>query len=423
MAHRLRRSSFSGGFTLLLMLAALVGCSEDESTTTGPSGDLPPISDSDGELTIVRNEPGDFPAGAFRFEEAVPAPPSDTWILRDRSTGSLLTADGWAFEGDLAEAGVRLPQLAKMSAFWFAWSIFLPGSEIWGVEDDVREAAIESEENCLVPCQQIRRVLPRDAIPSLPNTGPPEGAPRFTVRGAADASYLRAGDKVIGLFDGTEARAYPHNLLWWHEVVNDTFGGVSYSVTFCPLTGSALVFSAEESSHGVSGNLYNSNLVMYDHATNSLFSQLRREAVAGPRKGERLAEVPFVETTWARWVEMYPDTKVLSSNTGLRDTSRYTVYPYGDYRTNHDDTFSITDPLPDPRFPNKWAVTGVEVGGTVRAYVHEIVAQQKGDRAVFRDEIGGIPVWIVFDRTASYLQVHHAGDPEYELDLHWIQAP
>ena len=403
-----------------LSLLFLAACSETDSPSD-PGVDLPPVTDSSGALPTLRNEPGDFTLDAHRTELEVVVPPSGTWVLRDRATGSLLTADGWAFDGPLAEAGVRLPHLAKTSAFWFAWSVFHPGSEIWGRDTDVRDAVIRSDEDCLVPCDQIRRNLPRDAIPSLPNTGPPQGAPRFTDAGSSDAAYLQPHDMVIGLFDGTEARAYPHNVLWWHEIVNDTFGGQPLSVSFCPLTGSALVFSAQQSAFGVSGNLYNSNLVLYDHDTASLFSQMRREAVTGARKGEVIEEIPFVETTWERWEQMHPGTRVIASSTGFsRD---YTRYPYGDYRSDDRDTFAVTDPAPDAQFPGKALVTGVHAGGTSKVYVHSVVRQSMGNRAVFRDEVGGLPVWVLYDSTATFLQIVHAGDPEFELDLEWTRLP
>ena len=404
----------------LVTVVAGSGCS-DPSSPSDVVDDLPPIEDSDGTLPVLRNEASDFPADAHRTDLTIPDPPSGTWVLRDRETGSLLTADGWAFRGPLAEAGVRLPHLAKTSAFWFAWSVFHPGSEVWGREMDVRDATIRGDDDCLVPCEQIRRNLPRDAIPSLPNVGPPRGAPLFAGSDASGASYLRPHDMVVGLFDWTEARAYPHNVLWWHEIVNDTFGGRPLTVSFCPLTGSALVFSATPSAFGVSGNLYNSNLVLYDHDSGSLFSQMRREAVTGSRLGETLAEIPFVETTWERWLEMHPGTKVLASETGFsRD---YTRYPYGDYRSDDGDTFSVTDPRPDTLYPGKELVTGVHVGDVSKVYVHREVRERRGVRTAFRDEIGGLPVWILFDSGATYLQVVHAGDPEFSMDLEWTRLP
>jgi Protein of unknown function (DUF3179) len=415
---RLRRPS-----VLLCLVAlssiALSACTSDEPA--GPDATLPPIVDSGGVVRVVQNTPADFPNAVFRTSFDIGPPASGSPVLRDRTTGTLFTLDGFAYSGSLADEGVRMPQLSKLSAFWFAWSIFYPRSEIWGRDELVRDARIGSDPDCLVPCNQIRRLLPADAIPSLPNTGPPEGAPKFVPAGDVALGYLRANDMVVGIFDGIEAKAYPHNVLWWHEIVNDTVGGQPLSVSFCPLTGSALVFTARASGHGTSGSLYNSNLVMYDHATASLFSQLRRQAISGPRKGERLPEIPFVETTWARWVQMHPDTKVLSSETGFRRD--YTRYPYGDYRVDNNDTFAVTDPRPDPLFPNKWAVTGVQVGATKRAYVHEEIVRQLGNQAVFRDTIEGMPVWIVFDRISSFLQIFHAGDPSRTLDLEWAVAP
>jgi hypothetical protein len=148
---------------------------------------------------------------------------------------------------------------------------------------------------------------------------------------AGQSGYLQAHDVVI---DG-EARAYPHNVGWWHEIVNDQINGHAFSVTFCPLTGTGLVYDGgliDESSNGerltlgVSGLLYSTNLVMYDRRDGeTLYPQIFSTAVSGIRKGSTLDLRPVVDTTWGAWRQLYPETLVMAP--GPYETRRYLVYP------------------------------------------------------------------------------------------------
>ena len=155
---------------------------------------------------------------------------------------------------------------------------------------------------------------------------------------------LGDGQVVIGLEREGRARAYPVSVLWWHEVVNDDLGG-PVLVTYCPICRSGLVaerrVGGRETVFGVSGLLWqppdayaaaneaegtvfgatgddpgaavrnSGNLVMYDLATSSYWSQLLAAAICGPRTGEELAQVPSTVATWERWRETHPDTDVL----------------------------------------------------------------------------------------------------------------
>lgn len=162
---------------------------------------------------------------------------------------------------------------------------------------------------------------PKDGIPSIE-------APHFWNAEEADR-YLDADDVVFGVYLHGEARAYPQRVLVWHEIVNDRFGDSLVSVTYCPLTGSALGFLRGPTTFGVSGRLVNSNLVMYDRATDSAWPQMLATAVSGPLAGASLLQFQVVWTTWARWLRRYPHSRVLSTDTGhIRDYQRD---PYGSY--------------------------------------------------------------------------------------------
>ena len=134
---------------------------------------------------------------------------------------------------------------------------------------------------------------------------------------------------VFGVaFDG-DARAYPQEILVWHEIVNDTIAGESVAVTYCPLTGTAQGFYRRETTLGVSGMLVNSNLIMWARATDSRWPQVLATAMYGEHEGESLREFQVIWTSWERWRSVHPDTKVLTENTGFQ--RRYGDDPYGSY--------------------------------------------------------------------------------------------
>lgn len=160
---------------------------------------------------------------------------------------------------------------------------------------------------------------PPDGIPSIDR-------PRFV---EPEEANLEPGDRVIGYHHGGEARAYPHEILVYHEIVNDRVGGLNVAITYCPLTATAQAFERGETTLGVSGRLLNSNLVMFDRDSRSLFSQIAATGLSGEHLGRTLVEVDVTWTTWERWRAAHPDTRVLSDDTGhLRNYSRD---PYGRY--------------------------------------------------------------------------------------------
>ncbi len=197
----------------------------------------------------------------------------------------------------------------------------------------------------------------RDCIPSLehPNRSPV---------GGSDLGYLGDQDLVVGIWNGSEHVAYPHAILDWHEIVNET----GYTISYCPLTGSAIHLSSSVE-YGVSGLLYNSNLIMYDRATESYWPQMLLRSAAGDRSGGELHLNNLVETTWGNWKTLFPDTKVVNSDT---DYSRnYSRYPYGNYRTCNSQACGdfIYFPIAheDNRLPAKNRVLTIIKGETVKA--------------------------------------------------------
>jgi hypothetical protein len=161
----------------------------------------------------------------------------------------------------------------------------------------------------------------KDGIPAIDE-------PRLVSAPEADR-FLKADDVVFGVVLAGEVKAYPQKILVWHEIVNDRMGNENVSVTYCPLTGTAIGFLRGETSFGVSGSLVNNNLIMYDRTTDSRWPQILGTAMSGSLKGTSLEEFRVIWTTWKRWRERYPATVVLSKDTGY--ARNYHRDPYGSY--------------------------------------------------------------------------------------------
>ena len=192
----------------------------------------------------------------------------------------------------------------------------------------------------------------KDCIPNLTN-------PEVVKPGSAHLSYLDDEELVVGIKRGEETYAFPHPILDWHEVINMD----SYTISYCPLTGSAIHITNDQG-FGVSGLLYNSNLIMYDKETNSFWPQMLLKSASGESRGERLILDTMVETTWGTWRSLFPDTYVVSSRTG--HSRNYGAYPYGSFKTDGAIYFPI-EKL-DSRLHPKRRVVGVLSGSEAKAY-------------------------------------------------------
>ncbi len=215
-----------------------------------------------------------------------------------------------------------------------------------------------------IPLHEILSGGPgKDGIPSI-------DAPRFVA--AKDANYLADTDPGVGVTIGDESRFYPYRILVWHEIVNDTIAGEPVLVTYCPLCATGIVFErrvgAKEQEFGVSGQLWQSNLLMYNRALReedeSLWSQVLGEAVVGPNTGEKLTILPSEITRFGDWKAAHPDTRVLSQNTGA--VRSYGRDPYGDYYTSESVSFGAS--FNDTRLHPKALVHGIEIDGQYKAY-------------------------------------------------------
>ncbi len=162
---------------------------------------------------------------------------------------------------------------------------------------------------------------------------PPLDDPKLIKAGEAD--YLLDDDEVFGVKINGDARAYPLRIMGWHEMFNETIGGVPVALAYCTLCGAGILYETAIDGHktpfrfGSSGLLYRSNKLMFDRHTFSLWNQFTGKPVNGPllNSGIELRVRPVAVTSWAKWKKKNPDTKVLSLETGhSRDYGSGAVY-------------------------------------------------------------------------------------------------
>ena len=226
--------------------------------------------------------------------------------------------------------------------------------------------------------------VPKDGIPAIDN-------PRFvSVRAASE--WVGAREPVIMLVVGSEARAYPLQIMTYHEIVNDVVDGEPVAVTFCPLCYSAIAFRRTVGNSvldfGVSGLLRHSDLIMYDRQTESLWQQIGGEAIVGDMTGTLLEEVPAQLVSFGQYSDRFPGGSVLSRDTG--HVRPYGTNPYGGYDDIDDRPFLYRGEL-DSRLPPMEKVVSVSVEDIHVAYPHSVTREER----VINDVVAGIPL-IVF---------------------------
>ena len=266
-----------------------------------------------------------------------------------------------------------------------------------------------------LPSSEIVPDVPIDAIPPLIE-------PAFLP--AAATAVFKDADFVLGVAIGDEAFAYPFKIMNFHEIVEHKVGGQPIIATFCPLTNSGVILEGGDISFGNTGALYNNNVVMYDRQTRSFWSQMALGCIFGDRAGEHLKTLPGVQTTWGAWKALYPETEILSENTGY--ARNYAQDPFVDFGyTANRDIFFIQSPPIDQRMHPKSMVYGLAIDGDARAYPYELLAQTN----VVNDRFGGVDMLVVYDvegqMPLGYLRqvgdiVHHfsaAGEDEKGFPL------
>jgi len=254
----------------------------------------------------------------------------------------------------------------------------------------------------LVPVKEILRGgPPRDGIPAIDK-------PVFIKAARATLAF---NERVMGVYFKGIARAYPIRILNRHEIVNDTFDQTGVVVSYCPLCGSGVVFLLPQgegvSTFGVSGLLYNSDVLLYDRESESLWSQLMLKAISGQRRGETLTLLAATHTTWGEWQKRYPDSLLLSEASAPGVS--YNNNPYADYENSEQLWFPVQHKSAELR--NKERVLGLSINGVDKAYPYSELSSSKG---TVDDIIGGKKVQIVWSE---------ASQSAYVLDSEGQQLP
>jgi hypothetical protein len=263
-------------------------------------------------------------------------------------------------------------------------------------------------ENALVPVDQIHSGgVSRDGIPAL-------YTPKFV--DASSVDFLSDKDRVLGVHQNGEAKAYPLKIMNYHEIVNDDFNGAGVVVSFCPLCGSGIAFAVdvEHGGFGVSGLLYNSDVLMYDRKTESLWSQILGQAVSGPARGTSLEAIPISNTNWETWRQRYPGTKVLSPETGYG--ANYDRDPYASYRRSNRLWFPVA--AKDRRFKPKSMVIGIGLEGLFKAYPLNELPDAKTS---IEDSFAGRRLTVQYDKSSASADVFDASGTEWpSVTLFWF---
>ena len=245
---------------------------------------------------------------------------------------------------------------------------------------------------------------PKDGIPAIDE-------PKFISVVEAD-KWLRPLEPVIQLEVGDMVRAYPLQILVWHEIVNDWVGETPLLVTFCPLCNTAIAFErrvkGEAVTFGTTGKLRFSNLIMYDRPTESWWQQATGEAIAGELSGTRLKGIPALIVAWQDFREAFPEALVLSRDTGYpRYLERYGLNPYLGYDNIDSSPFLFSGPPSPDAMPPMARVLTLDLNGEAVAFPYETLSQV----GVVNETVGGEPVTIFWQPgVASPLDVAQIGD-------------
>ncbi len=248
-------------------------------------------------------------------------------------------------------------------------------------------------DDCIIPTARFGDGgVGKDGIPALTD-------PEFIA--ADEVDFLDGSNRVIGFFVDGIAVAVPHNILWWHEIINFNFSdALRLAVTYCPLTGSSMAFDRAVvggGEFGVSGLLFQNNLTMYDRTDDeSLWQQMNREAGCGPRTRTRLPMFPVVEMTWDGWRALHPDTRVVSDRTGFLRNYAPSGYPYGNYEDPNNGALLFPMQIDGRRLPKERLLGIPDSDGGIAFPFSELDAA--GPYQAVHETVAGLALVVFWDR-------------------------
>ena len=238
---------------------------------------------------------------------------------------------------------------------------------------------------------------------------PPLDQPEYVAATEMGATYLDQDEQVIGIRINGDARAFPLRILDLHEIVNDTIGGVTVSLSTSPVNGTSTLYATSidgrDYTFGTSGYLYQGDKLLYDRATRSLWHSITGEPVLGrlALSGIKLTRLPITVTTWASWRDRHPDTTVLSIDTGFVREYRNSLDPdalYGAYRASPKLMFPVYKI--DERVPAKAPIFGLRVDGVARAWqMYDLWTE-----GIVNDAVGAAPVVLITDAVSGAVRAY-----------------
>ncbi|GJM04784.1 MAG: hypothetical protein DHS20C09_07750 [marine bacterium B5-7] len=226
---------------------------------------------------------------------------------------------------------------------------------------------------------------PRDVIPALTD-------PLFT---PVNKDKVKEDSRVLGVYVNGIAKAYPLKIMNWHEIVNDKFDDQAVLITYCPLCFSGIafnpVFNGKRHFFGVSGLLYNSDVLLYDRQTESLWSQIMSKAISGKYVNQVMETFPVVNTTLRAWLAKHPDSLILSKETGY--ARNYEADPYFKYRQSNELMFSVK--FRSQGYHPKELVLGISLNDISKAYPLSELSRADG---FIKDNIAGKEIYISYNK-------------------------
>ncbi len=277
-------------------------------------------------------------------------------------------------------------------------------AELYGkIDPDLSAFFKPTWKRTIRPVEILSGGITKDGIPALFN-------PKFIE--ASEATWMRGEERVFGVAINGDIRAYPLRIMDWHEMANDVVGGVPVSLSYCTLCGSGILFDTrfEKGTHytfGSSGLLYRSNKLMYDHQTQTLWSNLTGEPVMGKLVGKNmtLKVLPMVVTTWRGWLTKHPTTKVLSTNTGY-ERNYLPGAAYGKYFASPDTMFPVWNkPTHEPDLADKdWMWVSVFKGQRKAWPLKHLL-----EKPFLIDKIGEERVVLITDPAHESVRVYSLG--------------
>ena len=284
----------------------------------------------------------------------------------------------------------------KMSESDTTDRILLAGTNIAQHSVPLEEVQFDTFDGSFVRLSDVSEAIVlqlRDAIPPIEE-------PKYTNVATAD-EWLTPDDIVIGYVDGDEALAYPNRIMNFHEIINEEVNGKPVLISFCPLCNSGIVYDRRVDGQvlefGNTSALHNSDMVMYDRQTFSYWFQVGGDAIVGDLTGQRMEVLPTRFMRWEEWREAYPDSKVLSRDTGFPrpyERDPFTALPQ--YLNGGNFPFPVGEAARNPALPAGEKVIGLVMNDEAIAYP---ITALTG--SVVNDEVGGTPVAVVIDEAET----------------------